>query len=289
MAKSATSRAKTSKKSTKKTVSGSKTTNILSKVPGFSVSRDFTASALLAEFFGTMLLVSVMLITSGQQLYIGLSLIIIAAMFMAVSGSNFNPAISFGLWVARKMSGTRMLAYWVAQFLGALAALIVLNLFASNLVGVDLSSFLSLDWTILALEAIGMAVFMFAFMAAITHHETVMAKSATIGLGLFLGLLVATGYLAQAAQPTTSRLMQQAQGGQTETSRIDKVSATALNPAAALVLTEDKQAQQNPLSQQGAQSTDTTAPSRLTLETIVGPLLGAAVAAYIFRLINENR
>ncbi|HET8689982.1 MAG TPA: hypothetical protein VFL81_00915, partial [Candidatus Saccharimonadales bacterium] len=56
--------------------------------------RDFTASALLAEFFGTMVLVSAMVITSGNQLLIGFSLIAVAVAFMGISGVNFNPAVS---------------------------------------------------------------------------------------------------------------------------------------------------------------------------------------------------
>ncbi|HET7630541.1 MAG TPA: aquaporin [Candidatus Saccharimonadales bacterium] len=296
MAKSATTRAKrpakkpttaraTAKKTaTKTTVRKAAVTN--NKTKRFQLTAvgggDFTASALLAEFFGTMLLVSAMVITSGNQLLIGFSLIAIAVAFMGISGVNFNPAVSFGLWATRRMSALKMVAYWVAQFLGALAAVVVLHLFAREGLSLSLGSFWSFDWSIFLLEMAGMVVFMFMFMAAVEQKQAVVAKATTMGLGFFIGLIIATGYLAQAAQSANASVTT------TEQPRISKVSSATLNPAAALVITENDNSQSMQLTGQ-TDSNQPTPASRLTLETILGTLLGAAIGGHLFRLLNSQR
>jgi glycerol uptake facilitator-like aquaporin len=288
MAKTATTRAKRpAKKPTRTRTTAAKKAAVPAKTKRFQLaangSRDFTASALLAEFFGTMLLVSAMVITSGNQLLIGFSLIAIAVAFMGISGVNFNPAVSFGLWATRRMSAVKMVAYWVAQFLGAIAAVVALHLFASEGLNLSLGSFFSFDWSIFLLEAVGMTVFMFMFMAAVEQREGVVAKATTMGLGFFIGLIIATGYLAQAAQSANASLTT------TDQPRISKVSSATLNPAAALVVTENDNSQAMQLTGQADQSDSQTPASRLTLETVLGTLLGAAVGGHLFRLHNSQR
>ncbi len=289
MPKSATSRAKRptkqtkAKTNTKTTAKNSAARTARSRQVSSQIgARDFTSSALLAEFFGTLLLVSAMIITSGNQLLIGLSLIAIAAVFMGISGVNFNPAVTFGLWAVRKISATKMVVYWVAQFLGAIAAFLILHAFAHANVGIDLSSFLSFSWAIFALEAIGTAVFMLLFMAAVEQKQGVIAKATTMGLGFFIALIISTGYLAQAAQNSSASVATSTK----DQPRISKVSSAVLNPAAALVVTENDNSQ-SMLTQSSSQ--DQTQPSRFTLETILGPLLGALVGANLFRLLNSQR
>lgn len=297
MAKSATTRAKrpakkpaaktTRSTAAKKTAATStvKKAAVTTKTKRFQLtvngSRDFSASALLAEFFGTMLLVSAMVITSGNQLLIGFSLIAIAVAFMGISGVNFNPAVSFGLWATRRMSAVKMLAYWVAQFLGALAAVVVLHLFAGEGLSLNMGSFWSFNWSIFLLEMAGMVVFMFMFMAAVEQKQAVVAKATTMGLGFFIGLIIATGYLAQAAQSSNNSVTT------TDQPRISKVSSATLNPAAALVITENDNSQMQMSGQ--TQSNGPTPASRLTLETILGTLLGAAIGGHLFRLLDSQR
>lgn len=39
-----------------------------------------------------------------------------------ISGAHFNPAVTFAFWVTKRFPGKRVVGYWVAQFLGAIAA-----------------------------------------------------------------------------------------------------------------------------------------------------------------------
>lgn len=49
----------------------------------------------------------------------------------SVSGSHVNPVVSFGLWIAGKFNAHDLVAYWIAQFIGAigvsLCALFLIN------------------------------------------------------------------------------------------------------------------------------------------------------------------
>jgi aquaporin Z len=59
----------------------------------------------------------------------GLALAIAVSSFGAISGGHFNPAVTFGLAIARKHPWNRVLTYWAAQLIGALLAGLVLRLF----------------------------------------------------------------------------------------------------------------------------------------------------------------
>jgi len=101
------------------------------------------ASKLLAEFFGTfMLVVTVCLVVAqgSQAPVIGIIGIASSLMCMIyslwnVSGANFNPAVSFGLLLTGNLSAGDFATYVVAQLLGGLAA-----------VGIAMSFYP--DWTI---------------------------------------------------------------------------------------------------------------------------------------------
>ena len=101
---------------------------------------------LLAEFLGTAALVLIgcgaaVLAGPGNvgQLGIafafGLAIVAMAYGIGPVSGCHVNPAVSFGVFLAGRMSVTDMAMYWVAQFLGAVAGAGVLYLIASGTTG----------------------------------------------------------------------------------------------------------------------------------------------------------
>jgi MIP family channel proteins len=58
----------------------------------------------------------------GIALAHGLALSIAVSAFGPISGGHFNPAVTVGLWVAGKHPRERVLSYWGAQIVGALAA-----------------------------------------------------------------------------------------------------------------------------------------------------------------------
>lgn len=58
----------------------------------------------------------------GVALAHGLVLAIAVSAFGAVSGGHFNPAVTLGVAVAGKLPWSKVLTYWLAQAIGALAA-----------------------------------------------------------------------------------------------------------------------------------------------------------------------
>ena len=96
-----------------------------------------------AEFFGTMVLVTlacgVAVATgcNGSRLNaliataaaFGLVIVAMAYSIGNVSGCHINPAVSFAMLLSKKMSGKDFVGYVVAQFLGAIAGAAVLGVF----------------------------------------------------------------------------------------------------------------------------------------------------------------
>ena len=56
----------------------------------------------------------------------GLSLLAALYMFAEISGGHFNPAISLGLFLDRRLSFEDLLGYWIFQFAGAIMASLLL-------------------------------------------------------------------------------------------------------------------------------------------------------------------
>ena len=64
----------------------------------------------------------------GIAFAFGLSIVAMAYGIGMISGCHINPAVSLGVFVAGRMSAGDLVAYWVAQVLGALAGAAVLAL-----------------------------------------------------------------------------------------------------------------------------------------------------------------
>lgn len=89
-----------------------------------------------AEAFGTFVLTlfgcgsaavaGAVLGTLGIALAFGLSIIAMAFVIGNVSGCHINPAVSFGLFLDKRLSAKDLIGYWVAQFVGGLVAAAVL-------------------------------------------------------------------------------------------------------------------------------------------------------------------
>jgi len=108
---------------------------------------------LTAEFFGTFWLVfggcgSAVLAAAfpglgiafaGVALAFGLTVLTMVYALGPISGGHFNPAVTIGLWCARRFSAKDVLPYIVIQVIGAIAAAAVLYLIASGKDGFSLS------------------------------------------------------------------------------------------------------------------------------------------------------
>src|SRR5258705_12934646 len=65
--------------------------------------------------------------TTGIAVAHGLAILIGVYAFGHISGAHFNPAISFGMWVTRRIGLRKMLYYWIAQLLGAAIAACIIS------------------------------------------------------------------------------------------------------------------------------------------------------------------
>ena len=62
----------------------------------------------------------------------GFAIVAMAYGIGPISGCHVNPAVSFGVYVAGRMSVQDMIGYWIAQVLGAIVAAVVLYLILSG-------------------------------------------------------------------------------------------------------------------------------------------------------------
>ena len=109
---------------------------------------------LTAEFLGTFWLVlggcgSAVLAAAfpqvgigllGVSLAFGLTVLTMAYAVGHISGGHFNPAVTVGLYTARRIPAGHVLPYIVAQVIGAVVAAAVLYLIASGKAGFDASA-----------------------------------------------------------------------------------------------------------------------------------------------------
>jgi aquaporin Z len=96
----------------------------------------------IAEFIGTFALVlfgcgAAVLAGAeigqlGIALAFGLAIVAMAYGIGPISGCHVNPAVSFGVFLAGRMTMKDMLVYWLAQMLGAIAAAAFLMFLLSN-------------------------------------------------------------------------------------------------------------------------------------------------------------
>lgn len=216
----------------------------------FSLTR-----ALLTEFLGTFVLVLIGCSAVAQTVAQGGSLVgsafafglVLMSLFYAFgsfSGAHFNPAVSFGFAVAGRMSWGLMIGYWIAQFLGGIAAGALVAYFygTDNGAGASVGSLTYTDqWKAFLVEAF-LTFFLVIIVLLVTRNPML-----AIASGLAIGLVLTFGMLAGA--PLT--------GG-------------SMNPARSL----------------GPAIFSNNMGSYWIY--IVGPLVGALVAALVYKLFTTD-
>lgn len=170
--------------------------------------RTYVASALIAEFIGAFLLTAAFIITKGESLYLGFTLVAIVLMIGTLSGAHVNPLITVGAWVTRRMTHLRAVAYIVAQVLGATLAFVALTAFIgaapepsgeqAGYLGAAAPALYEIaaltsdnQWYIFFAELIGATIFAFAFAGA-RRATDLTAKAFGVGFGLFVAVLIAS-------------------------------------------------------------------------------------------------
>jgi len=83
----------------------------------------FMAEKIFAEFLGTCIFFSGILLSGGDATKVGLALFVAACTIGDVSGGHMNPAVSFMLFVKNSGNVMKMVMYQGAQVAGGIAAL----------------------------------------------------------------------------------------------------------------------------------------------------------------------
>ncbi len=149
-----------------------------------------------AELVGTFVLALVVrtAIISGAgmmtPLFAGLALGLSVYAIGGISGAHCNPAITLALFSVRKIKPVPTLCYIVAQCIGGLLALLVSQAFT----GVsDLMLTVDMGLAVGLSEALGAALLAWAVSSVVFGKTPEDASGITIGTGLALGIVIATG------------------------------------------------------------------------------------------------
>src|SRR5580692_4539961 len=137
----------------------------------------------------------------------GLAIAIMVSALGHISGGHFNPAVTIGFWVTKKLSTLDTLFYWLAQLAGAAAfllrAVIPEEVWRSVALGTPelMRDFPS--WAGLALEATTTFFLVFVFFATAVDERGAFRAIAGFGIGLTiaLGIIVAGPYTGGALNP----------------------------------------------------------------------------------------
>ncbi|MEI9996660.1 MAG: aquaporin Z [Rhizomicrobium sp.] len=135
---------------------------------------------------------------AGVALAFGLTVLTGAYAFGHISGGHFNPAVTFGLFVAGRFPAKDIPAYWIAQLLGGIAAAAVLYVIASGTgpINMDTAGFATNGYGAhspqgysLAAGAVSETVLTFMFLIIILNVTLAAPSYAPIAIGLGLTLI----------------------------------------------------------------------------------------------------
>ena len=139
----------------------------------------------------------------------GLAMAIMVTALGHISGGHFNPAITIGFWVTKRLSTPDTLLYWVAQVAGAVAAAFLLRaiipeeVWRAAALGTPelMRDFPS--WAGLALEGVTTFFLVFVVFATAVDGRSSFRSIAgfAIGLTIVMGIVVAGPYTGGALNP----------------------------------------------------------------------------------------
>jgi glycerol uptake facilitator-like aquaporin len=164
-------------------------------------------ATLAAEFLGTGVLAFVVLTVSRSQ--IGIPYFVafaagLAVMVFAISTQrdvHLNPALTIGLWTARRTSTVKMIAFVAMQLLGGLAAYSLYKYFSHGTVQALPTAY---DGRILVAEAVGAFVFTFAAVSGGYQQLNWVIRTVIAGAGLAIGIMVASAASAGFINPAVA-------------------------------------------------------------------------------------
>jgi len=137
----------------------------------------------------------------------GLTLMVVVSAFGAVSGGHFNPAVTFGLWVAGKISTVKGAGYVVAQLAGGFVAAALAWYVFSGFAGLDSSMAVpALNENVdmlqgIVVEAVATMVLLAAVFGTVIDSRGPKIGGIAIGLAVTAGILMAGGLTGGALNP----------------------------------------------------------------------------------------
>ncbi len=172
------------------------------------MSKKINDKALIAEFIGTFTLIFIgvgaiaadhitagALGLTGVALAHGLAIAVMISATAAISGGHLNPAVTIGLWTAKKIDTNNAVGYIIVQCLGAIAAafLIKMAVPAEALATVNMGT-PALGNGVSASMGLITEIILTFFLVFVIYGTAVDARAPKVG-GLFIGLTVALGVL----------------------------------------------------------------------------------------------
>ena len=183
-----------------------------------------TPQKLAAEFIGTFALIffgagsicAYQFLHAGSDLSLfgiaivhGLAFALMISALGHVSGGHFNPAVTIGFWVTKRMTTVEAVSYWAAQVLGAIVAAFLLRAVVPDEIwrAVALGTpSLTRDFTVLSgliLEAVTTFFLVLTVFATAVDDRNSSRPYAgfCIGLIISLGIMVAGPFTGAALNP----------------------------------------------------------------------------------------
>jgi aquaporin Z len=170
---------------------------------------DDPARRAVAEFIGafTLIFVGVGAIALGGDLTAvafahGLAIAVMVSAVGHISGGHFNPAVTFGFLITRRITPVLAVAYWAAQFAGAVAAaLLVRWLFPGSPLETGVPAVNAITSTeAVVLEAILTFFLVWVIFASAVDSRGTFKSIAGLGIGLTITMdIFAGGRLTGAA------------------------------------------------------------------------------------------
>lgn len=151
----------------------------------------------ITEFIGTFFLVLTVVLSVHYDampgLAIGAILMVMVYMGGAISGGHYNPGVSLGVALRGKLSYGEMIAYWIAQCVGAIFAVLVAWLLVGHPEAVGVPSFAD---GVVVQALVAEFVFSFALVLTVLTTATSAKTAGNSYFGLAIGFTVGAGVLA---------------------------------------------------------------------------------------------
>ncbi len=165
-------------------------------------------AALVAEFLGTGILAFVVLTVSRSQIGIPYFVAMAAGLVVLMTGlalqrdMQINPALTLGLWTARRIPTIKAILFIGVQLLGGLCAYLLFKYFTRNATVQQLPT--AYDGHILVAEMVGTFVFTFIAVGAAYQRLHWVIRSVAAGGGLVLGIIIASAASAGFVNPAVA-------------------------------------------------------------------------------------